>query len=62
MIHYRGYAIEYDPPPIPVRCCDWRFAADGFDGAPDSKDARSGSAETLEDAKEQIDTLIDEEE
>ena len=52
---YRGYVIEYDPPPIPVRLHDWTFAHEEFDGAPDSGDMRAGTAASLEDAKREID-------
>lgn len=52
---YRGWHIHYDPPPIPTRNCDWRFWHDDFDGAPDANDNRSGSAESLEAAKAEID-------
>ena len=58
-MNYRGYAIQYDPPPIPSRACDWQYAADGYDGAPDGGDTRYGFASSLEDAKRQIDMLCD---
>jgi len=52
---YRGWWISYDPPPIPVRTCDWHFWHDDFDGAPDANDSRCGHAASLEEAKAQID-------
>lgn len=59
-IEYRGYIIEYDPPPIPIRSRDWAFMANGFDGAPDSGDNRCGTGPTLEDCKRQINEIEDE--
>jgi hypothetical protein len=52
---YRGWHIEFNPPPIPSRNCDWQFWHDDFDGAEDSGDNRCGSAESLEAAKAEID-------
>lgn len=60
VVRYRGFIITYDPPPIPIRSCDWQFVAEGYDGAPDSGDYRCGSAATEDDAMEQIDELIEE--
>lgn len=60
MIRYRGYTIEYDPPPIGIRSCDWQFSADGYDGAPDSNDIRCGTASSEQDAKNKIDEIIEE--
>lgn len=58
---YRGYAIEYDPPPIPVRGLDWVWCiADGYDGAVDSNDPRCGRAASIEDCLSAIDELIEE--
>ena len=57
---YRGYTIRYDPPPIPARSFDWRYEADGYDGAPDSHDKRHGEAASLHEAMEQIDEMINE--
>ncbi|HEY9219508.1 MAG TPA: hypothetical protein VIO94_15785 [Phenylobacterium sp.] len=59
---YRGWWIDYDPPPIPTRNCDWQFWHDDFDGAPDGNDNRCGSAASLEDAKAEIDLWIEENE
>lgn len=60
MIRYRGYTIEYDPPPIGIRSCDWQFCADGYDGAPGSNDIRCGTASSEQDAKNKIDEIIEE--
>jgi len=57
---YRGYRITYDPPPIPTRDHDWHYCHDDYDGAPDSNDNRWGHACSLEEAKREIDMLIDE--
>ena len=56
---YRGFTIEYNPPPIPVRCCDWQFWHDDYDGAEDANDNRCGSAASLEDAKLEIDMILE---
>lgn len=56
---YGDWHIEYNPPPIPTRACDWQFWHDDFDGAPDANDNRSGSAASLEDAKMEIDMIED---
>lgn len=56
---YRNWHIHYDPPPIPTRNCDWHFAHDDFDGAPDTNDNRCGHAESLEAAKAEIDAWIE---
>ena len=52
---YRGYRIEYDPPPIPIRTCDWAWSHDGYDGPGDFRCGHSGS---LEQAKADIDEQI----
>lgn len=59
-IPYRGYWIEYDPPPIPSRAHDWQWWHDEYDGAPDSHDHRYGSSASLEEAKAEIDAQIEE--
>jgi hypothetical protein len=59
-MQYRGYTIKFEPPPIPDWSHDWQYFADGYDGAPDSSDNRSGTAASLEAAKRQIDELEDE--
>jgi hypothetical protein len=57
-ILYRGYNIVHNPPAIPIRSCDWQYAHNGYDGP---EDGRCGSAASLEDAKQYIDELIDDE-
>lgn len=53
---YRGYRITYDPPPIPVRTCDWHFVHEDYDEG----DRRHGSAASLNAAKNEIDLIEDE--
>lgn len=53
---YRGYRIHYDPPPIPIRSCDWQFFHEDYDGP---EDGRCGFAGSLADAKAEIDMLED---
>lgn len=65
MTTYRGYHIYYDPPPIPVRTCDWHFVHDDYDGAPNDYDEgpadhRCGSAASEQACREEIDALEDE--
>ncbi len=64
MTEYKNYFIEYDPPPIPIRSCDWQFAHKDYDGAPEDSfgppmDKRCGTAGSLELAKASIDDLIE---
>ena len=55
---YRGYTITYNPPPIPIRTCDWQFVHDSYDGP---EDGRCGTAQSLAYAKELIDEWEDDE-
>lgn len=57
---YRDFTIYYDPPPIPVRTCDWHYVHKDYDGAPDGNDNRCGHAPSLEDAKAEIDDWYEE--
>lgn len=55
--YYRGKAlwhIQYSPKPIPTDKFDWDFWHDDYDGAPDAKDHRCGSAPSLFEAMEAI--------
>lgn len=54
---YRNYTITHAPKPIPTRACDYDYAHEDYDGAPDSGDHRCGNASSLAEAK----ALIDEE-
>lgn len=56
-IKYGSWSIAYNPPPIPVRVCDFQFWHDDYDGAPDANDNRCGTAATLDAAKAEIDML-----
>lgn len=61
---YKGktgtWTISFDPPPIPASCgCDWQFAHEDYDGAPNEPggppaDSRCGTGPSLEDCVEQI--------
>ena len=53
---YRGYVIHYDPPPIPVRCCDWHFVHEDYD----LDDHRYGHGASDADCRAQIDEMEDE--
>lgn len=55
-IEYGNWIIQYDPPPIPVRCCDWQFWHRDYDGP---EDGRCGAAGSLDEAKGEIDALED---
>lgn len=52
---YRGYRIEYDPPPIPIRTSDWAWAHKDYGGP---GDPRSGYSASFEAAKADIDEQI----
>jgi hypothetical protein len=52
---YRGYHVYYDPPPIPLRTCDWHFVHLDWDEG----DKRCGHAVTAKDAYAQIDDIED---
>jgi hypothetical protein len=54
---YGPWLIYYEPPPIPIRTCDWHFVHVDFDGAPDGHDRRCGSAPSVEDALAQIEEI-----
>ena len=56
-MHYRGFRIEYDPPPIPARACDWVWAHEDYDGPGDS---RIGHAPTLAAAQAAVDEYLEE--
>ena len=51
---YRNYRIQYDPPPIPIRSCDYQFVHVDYDGPGDH---RHGAASSLEMAKAEIDSM-----
>lgn len=53
-VQYRGWLIDFDPPPIPTRNCDWHFRHEDFDGI-EAPDDRYGHAASLDEAKAEID-------
>ena len=55
-----GYVIEYNPPPIPMRCCDWQYAHEDFDGAPDANDPRCGTGPDPESCLAEIEEIEEE--
>lgn len=58
-VEYRGYKIYRDPKPIPPHIAgDWSFVHEDYDGAPDGNDNRCGCAQSIADAKAQIDEQI----
>jgi hypothetical protein len=61
-VQYRGYTIEFDPPPIPIRTCDYHYVHEDYDGAPDAIDNRAGSSGSMTEAMMEIDDLIADEE
>jgi len=58
-MRYKDYFIFHNPKPIPVRGVDWDWVHIDFDGAIDSNDFRSGVGASLEDCKNEIDMLED---
>lgn len=52
-----GYTISYNPPPIPMRSCDYQFAHTDYDGP---GDPRCGCAPCPELALEQIKEIEEE--
>lgn len=42
-IIYRGFWINYDPPPIPARNCDWEAIHPDYDGPGDNRYFRAAS-------------------
>ena len=53
---YRGHLIYFDPPPIPTRAHDWRWAHLDYDGPEDS---RCGSGPSPEACQADIDEYLD---
>lgn len=62
-VKYRGYKIYRDPKPVPPHIAgDWSFVHEDYDGAPDGNDNRCGDAQSIADAKFQIDEQIEDRE
>lgn len=55
-VHYRGHVISYDPPPIPIRNCDWQATDPNLDGT------ITGNGATLDECKAAVDAWIEENE
>lgn len=53
---YRNYRIYYDPPPIPIRNCDWHFVHDDYD----LDDPRHGHCASAAECRREIDWLCEE--
>lgn len=53
---YRGYRIYFDPPPIPIRSCDYHFVHEDYDGPEDS---RCGSGASEWECRAMIDDIED---
>lgn len=51
-----GWSITYNPKPIPVRCHDYDFVHDNYDGA-DGGNGLCGTASSIDDAIEQIEEI-----
>ncbi len=57
---YKGYIIQYDPPPIGDRRLDYSFYHKDYDGAEDSGDPRCGLGASAEDCVNQIEDIENE--
>jgi len=58
-VQHGDWTIYFDPPPIPVRNCDWHFVHKDYDGASDACDMRYGHAASVEACKGEIDFIED---
>jgi len=63
-MRYGEYIIIHSPKPIPIRQFDYDFYHEDYDGAPNETggppaDHRAGSAPSIEDAKRQIDEIVE---
>ena len=61
---YRGFTIYWNPKPIPDRRHDYSWVHDEYDGAPDEPgggclDRRAGHSAGLQEAKADIDELLE---
>lgn len=55
MSTYRDFIISFNPPPIPVRDCDWHAVHKDYDGTEDGNDHRYFHSRSEADCKAQID-------
>ncbi len=58
-VQHGDWTIYFDPPPIPVRNCDWHFAHKDYDGAPDACDMRYGHSGSVEECIREIEFIED---
>lgn len=56
MPEYRNYTISFEPPPIPVRSCDYQFVHNDYDGP---EDRRCGHAASEWECRAMIDDIED---
>ena len=57
IVRYRGWQIQFDPPPIPIRNMDWHYVHENYDGP---GDPRYGHAESYQACLDAIDEIEDE--
>jgi hypothetical protein len=63
-VPYRGWWIQYDPPPIPVRGMDWQYHHDDFDASWEGEEdgyvgnGLCGHAASLAEAMAEIDERL----
>jgi hypothetical protein len=54
MTAHRGWTIHYDPPPIPIRNCDYQATDPNGDGEPNAY------GRTVEECRAEIDAILEE--
>lgn len=54
-VRYRGYIIQFDPPPIPIRSMDWHYVHENYDGPEDSRHGHAASYQACKDEIDEID-------
>ena len=63
---YRGWSVSFDPPPIPIRSCDWRATHPDYDASYEGDESGwvdnglKAEAGSFDDLCAQIDELQDE--
>jgi hypothetical protein len=50
------WRIEFDPPPMPLRTCDWLWVSEDYDGPGDD---RCGTAASYEDAVAEVEAWVE---
>lgn len=58
-VEYKGFSITHEPKPIPTKTMDYDWIHPDYDGA-DGGNGLCGNGQSVEDCKEQIDELLDE--